>query len=61
MNAEIRKFRDTLVAITNVSLLPMEVKRMVFAEVLNAVTAESDKIIQQEMQEINQKENEENE
>lgn len=45
MNTEIRKLRDTLIAVTNASPLPIEVKRLVYAEIYSVINAETDKAI----------------
>lgn len=60
MNAEIRQFRDTLVTLINSSPIPIEVKRMVIAEISNAVSVEAERAIMQE-KEQKEKENKENE
>lgn len=58
MNTEIRKLRDTLIAVTNASPLPIEVKRLVFAEIYSVINAEADKAIINEQKEKEEKEDE---
>lgn len=58
MNTEIRKLRDTLIAVTNASPLPIEVKRLVFAEIYSVITTEADKAIINEEKEKEKTENE---
>lgn len=48
INAQIRQFRDSIIAITNTSPLPIEVKRLVFSEVRNLIEAEADRAIAEE-------------
>ena len=48
INTQIRQFRDSIIAITNASPLPIEVKRLVFSEVRNLIEAEADKAIVEE-------------
>lgn len=48
INTQIRQFRDSIIAITNASPLPIEVKRLVFSEVRNLLEAESDRAIAEE-------------
>ena len=48
LNTQIRQFRDSIVAIANVSPLPIEIKRLVLSEVYTAFSAQADKIISAE-------------
>lgn len=48
INTQIRQFRDSIIAITNASPLPIEVKRLVFSEVRNLIEAEADRAIAEE-------------
>lgn len=57
INTQIRQLRDSIVAMTNASPLPIEVKRLVFAEIHAQVEAEAERIILAEKEEI-QKESE---
>lgn len=45
INTEIRQFRDSLVGLTNACLLPIEIKRLVFSELLTQINNESEKAI----------------
>ena len=45
INTQIRQLRDSIVAITNASPLPIEVKRLVFAEIHAPVAADAERII----------------
>ena len=57
VNLEIRKFKESIIAITNASPLPIEVKRMVFNEIANnAIMSEQQEA---EKQKVEQEENEE--
>lgn len=60
INAQIRQFRDSIIAMTNANPLPIEIKRLVFAEIQTQINAESDKIIIAERQE-SEKQNKETE
>ena len=60
INTQIRQLRDSIVAITNASPLPIEVKRLVFSEIQTQIEAEAERIILVEKEEA-QKESEENE
>lgn len=51
VNTQIRQLRDSIIAMTNASPLPIEVKRLVFAEIHTEINAESDRIIMFEKQE----------
>lgn len=48
INTQIRQFRDSIIAITNASPLPIEVKRLVFGEISNLIENEADKAIAEE-------------
>lgn len=50
INAEIRQFRNSLVAMTNASPLPIEIKRLVFEEVQRQIAMESERVITEENQ-----------
>lgn len=45
VNTEIRQFRDSIIAMTNACPLPIEIKRLVFAEIQIQINAESDRMI----------------
>ena len=60
VNTQIRQFRDSIIAMTNANPLPIEIKRLVFAEIQTQINAESDKIIIVERQEA-EKQNKETE
>lgn len=51
VNTEIRQLRDSIIAMTNTSPLPIEIKRLVFAEIQTQINAEADRIIIAERQE----------
>lgn len=51
VNTQIRQLRDSIIAMTNASPLPIEIKRLVFAEIQTQINAESDRIIIAERQE----------
>ena len=65
VNTQIRQLRDSIIAMTNASPLPIEIKRLVFAEIQTQINNEADRIIILERQEaekqINKQEEEENE
>lgn len=48
INTEIRQFRNSIITMTNASPLPIEIKRLVFSEVMTKIESESDKIIMAE-------------
>ncbi len=50
INTQIRRLRDSIIAITNASPLPIEVKRLVFSEIQTQINQESDRIIIEERQ-----------
>ena len=52
INTQIRQLRDSIIAITNSCPLPIEVKRLVFAEIQSQINAEADRVIVAERQEI---------
>ena len=51
INTQIRQLRDSIVAITNASPLPIEVKRLVFSEIQAQVEAEAERVILTEREE----------
>ena len=61
VNTQIRQFRDSIIELTNASPLPIEIKRLVFAEVTSAINNEADKIILLEKQEKGESEENTNE
>lgn len=63
INTQIRQLRDSIIAITNASPLPIEVKRLVFSEIQTQINQESDRIIIEERKEAEKqiKETEESE
>lgn len=61
INTEIVQFQQSLVAIINLSQLPIEVKRLVVSEILTNIADTRNQVIQQEkqqMQDENKKETE---
>ena len=61
VNTEIRQFRDMLIAMTNASPLPIEIKRLVFGEVKMQIDLEAEKILQMEKEEMKKEEENANE
>ena len=61
VNTEIRQFRDMLIAMTNASPLPIEVKRLIFSEVKMQIDLETEKILQMEKEEMKKEEENANE
>lgn len=61
VNTEIRQFRDMLIAMTNASPLPIEIKRLVFSEVKMQIDLETEKILQMEKEESKKEEESKNE
>lgn len=63
INTQIRQLRDSIIAITNASPIPIEVKRLVFSEIQTQINQESDRIIIEERKEAEKqiKETEESE
>lgn len=51
VNTQIRQFKESIIAMTNASSLPIEIKRLVFAEIQTQINAEADRIIIAERQE----------
>ena len=51
VNTEIRKFRELIITTTNASPLPIEIKRLVFAEVQSQIDAEAKRVLAVELQE----------
>jgi hypothetical protein len=45
INTQIRQFRDSIIAMTNACQLPIEIKRLVFAEIQTQINSESERII----------------
>ena len=45
INTQIRQLRDSIIAMTNASPLPIEVKRLVFAEIQTHIEAEAENVI----------------
>lgn len=45
INTQIRQFRDSIIAMTNACPLPIEIKRLVFAEIQTQINAEADRMI----------------
>ena len=56
MNAGIREFEDKVVDLFNTYNLPIEVKRLVAQNVLNAITKKADEMIMQEIRDGKQEE-----
>ena len=56
MNAAIREFEDKVIEIYNQYNLPIEVKRLVAQNVLNAITKKADEVIMKEIREGKQEE-----
>ena len=53
INTQIRQFKDSIIAIANASPLPIEIKRLVFAEIQTQINIEAEKVILLEKQESN--------
>lgn len=45
INTQIRQFRNSIIELTNASPLPIEVKRLVFVEVKQAIDSQADNVI----------------
>lgn len=45
INAQIRQFRDSIMAVTNANPLPIEIKRLVLAEVYTIISDKADIVI----------------
>ena len=58
INSQIRQFRDSIIAMTNACPMPIEIKRLVFAEIQTQINSESDRIIIAEKQQSESKEQE---
>ena len=56
MNAAIREFEDKVIDMYNSYNLPIEVKRLVAQNVLNAITKKADEVIMKEIREGKQEE-----
>lgn len=61
INTEIVQFQQSLVAIINISQLPIEVKRLVVSEILTNIADTRNQVIQQEKQQMQDKNKEETE
>lgn len=62
VNTQIRQFREDIIATTNASQLPIEVKRLVFVEVMQQINNMADKVINEEIAQARaEKEGEEDE
>lgn len=57
INTEIRQFRDSIIAMTNACPLPIEIKRLVFAEIQTQINSESDRMIIAEKQQLEEEKN----
>ena len=55
-NAQIRRFRNTVLQLVNEEPLPVEVKRLVLSEIMQAVSNKCDEEIQSELKEDQQNE-----
>lgn len=53
INTQIRQFKDSIIAMANASPLPIEIKRLVFAEIQTQINIEAEKVILLEKQESN--------
>lgn len=51
INTEIRQLRDSIIALTNASPLPIEIKRLLFLEIQREINNEANRVIAEEMQE----------
>ena len=60
INTQIRQFKDSIIAIANASPLPIEIKRLVFAEIQTQINIEAEKVILLEKQESNNSKEEKN-
>lgn len=49
INLQIRQFREDIISATNASHLPVEVKRLVFVEVMKQLHEAADSVIQNEL------------
>ena len=49
VNTQIRQFREDIISATNASPLPIEVKRLVFGEVMQQINNMADKVINEEI------------
>ena len=49
VNLQIRQFRESVIATANASELPIEIKRLVFVEVMKMLQDASDDVIKKEM------------
>ena len=55
INTEIRQLRDSIIALTNASPLPIEIKRLLFLEIQTEINNEANRVIAEEMQEAKEK------
>lgn len=55
INTEIRQLRDSIIALTNASPLPIEIKRLLFLEIQREINNEANRVIAEEMQEAKEK------
>lgn len=53
MDWQIRSFRNTIINFCNLSSLPVEVKRLVFKEIMQMLEEESDKVVNAQISEKN--------
>ena len=51
INTQIRQLRDSIIAMTNASPLPIEVKRLVFSEIQTQIEVEAERVILAEREE----------
>lgn len=58
INTEIRQFRDSIIAMINANPLPIEIKRLVFAEIQTQINSEAERVIFIEKSETNNNEDE---
>ena len=55
INTEIRQLRDSIIALTNASPLPIEIKRLLFLEIQTGINNEANRVIAEEKQEAKEK------
>ena len=55
INTQIRQLRDSIISMINASPLPIEIKRLVFAEIQTQINNEADRIIIAEQKEAETK------
>lgn len=61
VNTKIRQLRDSIIAMTNASPLPIEVKRLVFSEIQTQINSEAERVIILESKETEKQSKEEEE